>query len=191
MGDAAVDRDVVGAAAGGDAGGLIGLNELADLLGISARRVQQYAEDGVIVKAAHGQYVLRESVRRYCESLRESASGRNAPADERAEKTRLLKFQADMMELKLAEASGQFLRRDEVEMVIAEGIASARSEFMASARELKKLLDKKHGIDIELSDIIGIHHSTLVRLAEHSPELAGDDPRGLVEMAAAGESEHG
>jgi len=180
----AADGADVDAGCGGD---LVDVARLADLLGISARRVQQLADGGVVVKAGHGKYRLDESVRSYCEHLREVAAGRDTTLDEKAEKARLIRAQANLTELKIARESKEFLRRADVESMLEQGIAAARIEFMASARRLKKHLEKKHGINIDVGDIIEHHRQTLIKLAEHAPEFAGDDEGGLETLASGGE----
>jgi hypothetical protein len=66
--------------------GAVSCSELADLLGLTNRRVQQLAAEKVIPREAHGQYSVREAIRGYCAYLGESreAAGKLNPAQERA-----------------------------------------------------------------------------------------------------------
>lgn len=45
--------------------------ELAECLGLSTRRIRQLFKEGVVIKSQRGKYDLKESVKRYINSLRE------------------------------------------------------------------------------------------------------------------------
>ncbi len=56
---------------------------LARWLGVSGKAVYDLAKLGIAVRAAGGRYDLEQSVRRYCEHLRQSsAQPSTVPADE-------------------------------------------------------------------------------------------------------------
>lgn len=59
--------------AGGDRN--VGAKQLAYLFGVSERRIQQLANEGVVVKEARGRYNLIESVRGYVQYLQAVAQG--------------------------------------------------------------------------------------------------------------------
>ncbi|MDQ0352484.1 phage terminase Nu1 subunit (DNA packaging protein) [Alkalibacillus filiformis] len=48
--------------------------QMADILGLSDRRIRQLENEGVLVKVAHGKFDLTQSVQTYIESLRERYS---------------------------------------------------------------------------------------------------------------------
>jgi len=51
---------------------------LARWLGISGKAVYELAKAGILVRVSRDQFYLEESVRRYCEHLRQAASQRSA-----------------------------------------------------------------------------------------------------------------
>lgn len=88
---------------------------LADLLGLSSNRVHKLAAEGVVQKAARGQYLLRESVAAYITYARDNPGGRRLKDPEQAdEKRRLTKAQADMAELKLAQSRDELVPVEDV-----------------------------------------------------------------------------
>ena len=85
---------------------------LADMLGISANRVSVLAAEGVLTKAGRGKYVLADSLRGYIAYAKDNPTGRKRHASD--QKHRLTAAQADLAELKLAQANGDLLPAAEV-----------------------------------------------------------------------------
>lgn len=109
--------------------------ELAELLGISARAVREHATRGIIVKLSKGAYDVPASVRAYCAHLREQAAGRTGSASLTAERIRATKAQADTAELKNAALRGELVRASEVQSTWAGILRDVRAALLAvSAR---------------------------------------------------------
>jgi hypothetical protein len=92
----------------------VSIEQLAALLDLSSTAVTSHARRGILVRSAakgqRGKFVLELSVRRYCQHLREQASGikqGDAPAKERQ---RLAKAMADSVEQKNRDPGGQATR---------------------------------------------------------------------------------
>jgi phage terminase Nu1 subunit (DNA packaging protein) len=81
--------------------------ELADWLGLSARRIRELTKAGILKKSTR--YGLRDSVRRYLEFIR------TKPGNLTEERARLTKAQADLMELKLRARNGELVLREAVQ----------------------------------------------------------------------------
>ncbi|MFT4913333.1 MAG: phage terminase Nu1 subunit (DNA packaging protein) [Brevundimonas sp.] len=106
---------------------------LADLLGLTSRRVRDLVSDGVIPKAAPGRFDARLATRAYCEWLRDKASkgrGSQDPAY-REERTRLAKQQADKAELANAAQRRELLPAAEVLNAWSLILRNVRAEIMA------------------------------------------------------------
>ena len=102
---------LVGAGVGEGSNLLVSAVVLARCLGVSGKTVAQLAKAGTVERAGRG-YDLERSVNRYCAKLRETASARGGEdtlAAIRAERTRLLKGQADAVALKTASAAGELV----------------------------------------------------------------------------------
>lgn len=91
---------------------------LAQWLGVSDRMVRELAKDHIVVRAGHGLYKLKQSIRRYCEHVRRTASQRGGDvslAAMRDQRIRIAKEQADALALKNAKARGQVIDAEAVE----------------------------------------------------------------------------
>lgn len=92
----------------------VGSGDLAAALGVSARMVRELDQRGLVSKTGPGRYLLFDSVRRYCDHLRKTASGRGGEDSVQSltvERARLAREQADSHALKNAT-----LRRDLVSL---------------------------------------------------------------------------
>ena len=72
--------------------------ELALLLGLTPRRINQLAEEGVTVRTGHGEFDGPASVRNYIASIANKAKDGEAAYDKEREEARLKKEQADTQE---------------------------------------------------------------------------------------------
>lgn len=76
---------------------------LARWLGVTDKTVRELAKAGIVVRAGRGLYKLEESVTRYCEHVRRTASQRGGEASleaMRGERIRIAREQADALALK-------------------------------------------------------------------------------------------
>lgn len=106
--------------------------QLADLLGVSGRRVAQLAQEGAIPKAARGVYPLPEAVRAYCAYAKANPDGRPRKMQTlEAEKTRLTRAQAELAEVKAAQARGDLLPVQAVQARWIETVTALRAALLA------------------------------------------------------------
>lgn len=112
---------------------------MAECLGVSERRVQQLASEGVIPFTSKGRakrYDVREAVRAYVEYLKEldgerAAGDEDINADKLAAERDLKRARAREAELQLAELERTMHRAEDVEEVIADIVARCRSLMTA------------------------------------------------------------
>lgn len=103
--------------------------QLADLFGITTEHVRRHQQAGVVFKKGRDKYLLRESIRGYCDHLRGVAAGRGGDAAVNAlaaERARQSKEQADHISLKNAA-----LRK---ELVTAGDVVRGWSEILTKVR---------------------------------------------------------
>lgn len=91
-----------------DPGETIDVAGLADLLDLTPRRIAQLAVEGVIPKAKHGEYLLRDAIRGYVTHL-QGKHGANGVQALSAERAALAKAQREMTELKNKQLSGELV----------------------------------------------------------------------------------
>lgn len=92
--------------------------ELAALLDVSARRVRELAQEGVVPRAPGGRYETQAGVRGYIASLRAAAKAKPtavdpqvaaAAIDGRQQRARLARLQADRVQLDLERERGRLV----------------------------------------------------------------------------------
>lgn len=106
---------------------------IAKLLKLSERHVRNLVKDGVIpAPEKGGRYDLIGSVQGYVTYLRERTMGRElSQTDAHAEKTRLLKAQADRTELEVSELKGLMIPAEDVAGEWQDMVANARARMLA------------------------------------------------------------
>lgn len=109
----------------------LSVSEIAQILMIGVRRIQQLAKEGVIPKTKNGRYELVPAVQGYIRYLQErSTSTDRAPADYREEKTRLTKVQAEIAEIELAQKRGELASISDFEKATEAVMRTIRTNMM-------------------------------------------------------------
>ena len=111
--------------------GSVTASELADHLGVSPRSVTELGRRGIAVRAGPGRWRLRESVRRYCDDLRQRGGGVAVAASAAAERGRLAKEQADAIALKNARLRGSLVDAEAVQREWGAVLTAVRSGCLA------------------------------------------------------------
>ena len=108
---------------------LVPVSELAQIFGISQRRIQEFVQLGILDKQKRGQYSLRDCTKAYIRFLRDKQS--RYPVDLQNERARLTKIQADRAAIELQLARGEVVGTDEVSKVWADLVLACRSKLLA------------------------------------------------------------
>lgn len=147
----------------------VSVQELAELLGLSPRRVQQLVADGVIPKAAHGSYDLGRSIRAYLKHLKGDGLA-SVPKDYTAERTRLVKAQADKAEMEVALQRGDLWNKDDVAAIWSDEILRCRSRLLVIPSKVAPVL-AAISIPAEVQDVLKCEiYQALSELANHEAE---------------------
>lgn len=120
---------------------LVDSKTIATLFGVTTRRVQQLAQEGIIIATKQGnanRYDLLPTIQRYIKYLTEKANGREpSKKDAETESRRmeaeadLKRSKADMAALQLKELEGKMHRSEDVEAVMTDLVYAIRSMLMA------------------------------------------------------------
>lgn len=113
--------------------------ELAALLDVSARRIRELAQEGVIPRAPGGRYETQASVRGYIATLRTAAKAKPRPdpevaaaaLDGRRERARLAKATADIRETELAQLRGELVAVRPLQVAMATMVTTVRNRILA------------------------------------------------------------
>ncbi len=107
---------------------------IARILGLSVRRIEQLAQDGVIVPVVRGKYAIGDTIRRYIKKLTDN------PVDEedikldknrRIAETAIKANKAAMAKIQLAEMQGKMYREEDIAAVTEDLIYAFRGALMA------------------------------------------------------------
>ena len=119
--------------------------QLASIIGLTARRVRQLSQDGVLVSSSPGKYILSDAVQAYIGSL--ARGGMTKEEAEEAKKIDRIKANAEATlkesKAKIAQAeakelSGQMHRSEDVAAMTSELIYTIRGALMARLTRLRK-----------------------------------------------------
>jgi phage terminase Nu1 subunit (DNA packaging protein) len=162
----------------------VGVQQLAKVLGVSRRRVNQLVLEGM-PKASHGQYDLGACLlwAYQYEKSRKSTAQPIENADLVAEKRRLTKAQADDAEISLAERRGQLVPISKFESEMAAMITTARQNLLnLSARIAPELEGQsreviRHRVRKSIYDALTALSTGEMKAAEgHCPHCAQEIP---------------
>jgi phage terminase Nu1 subunit (DNA packaging protein) len=108
--------------------------DLADLIGVSTRRIRALASEGVIMRVGRGAAAFdrRDAVRAYCASMRDKASRGVAVMDElKTEKIRQAREAADKLALQNAAARRELVPATEVQATWSGILRDVRASLLA------------------------------------------------------------
>lgn len=156
--------------------------QMADIFQLTPRRIQQLAEEGILVKAGRGKYAAAESIRRYIKSVTERDGGKTEVDyfEERAhhEKAKRLKT-----EMEVAVMKGELHRSSDVEMVMNDMVAAFRSKMLALPTKLAPQLVGKPVAKI-LAFITAEVHDALTELSEYDPKRLYEVSQEIAEVSS-------
>ena len=107
--------------------------ELATVLGVSARRVQQLVQDGTIPKASRGKFPIVKAVAAYIEmiaSRKPSEAEAKVELDRKTAEARLKAAKASMAELEQAELERKMHRAEDVKVIMEDLVYTIRSALL-------------------------------------------------------------
>lgn len=148
--------------------------DFGEIIGVSARRVQQLSAEGVIPKTDKGRYNLADGVRAYCTYLKVSmgtVSERDVKSSHEAEKTKLTSISVEREGLKLAVMKGELHKAEDVRYILTDMIVAAKTKLLGiPTRVAPELLNENNIAKIQalLADKI---EEALTELAEYRPEM--------------------
>lgn len=104
---------------------------LATILGLTARRVQQLAQDGVITPVSKGKYLLAEAVQSYVEYRASEKPLSQAENDKLNADVVIKKAKATMLALEAKELQGKMHRSEDVAALTSDLIYTIRGSLIA------------------------------------------------------------
>lgn len=145
----------------------IGGADLCNLLRITPAALTGLVKRDLAVKLGHDAYDLAETVGRYAEHLRGTASGRGGEEQVltlTGERARLARAQADAQELKNATLRRELVPAAEVERAWADTLRGLRSQLLAVPSRIRA--DLGHITPADVAQIDRIMRDTLAELGK-------------------------
>ncbi|KPQ07466.1 MAG: Phage DNA packaging protein, Nu1 subunit of terminase [Rhodobacteraceae bacterium HLUCCA12] len=145
----------------------IGGADLCDLLRLTPGALTGLVKRNLAVKLGHDAYDLAETVGRYVEHLRGTASGRGGEEQVltlTGERARLARAQADAQELKNAALRSELVPASEVERAWSDTLRGLRSQLLAVPSRIRSDLGNLTPADVAKID--RIMRDTLADLGE-------------------------
>ena len=105
---------------------------LSKVINLGVRRIQELADEGILVREGRGKYPLADNVLAYIGFLRGVAQNAGQEIDFNAEKARKTKAEADIAEIEAAKAKGEVVELKDVE----RGLEYAFAEIKTNLRSV-------------------------------------------------------
>lgn len=140
----AEDKEVSSAKIKSIDGVTVSASVLGDLIGVTDRRVRQLAEEGVLVRATNGRYILAESIKSYITTLKVQSDINNSQDENELdldkEKALHEKIKRQQAELKLALMKGEVHKAQDVRKVMTDMLASFKARILNLPSKISPVL---------------------------------------------------
>lgn len=168
---------------------MVNTKVLANIFGLTERRVRQLVEEGIINRISHGRYDLQDCLKKYIAFLRTAATA-EMDGGEVKEKLDYEKFlheraKREKAEIELAHIKGQMHHAADVEQVMNDMLGAFRAKLLALPAKVAPLLIAQNNLsaiqDILQSEIyealneLSDYDPVLFYGPEYTEDLMGDD----------------
>ena len=109
-------------------------SELAGIMALSPRRLQQLVADGVLEQVEEGRFLLGESIQRYITYIKggeKTDEERRLDLEKKRAEVQMKKARARREELQTAELDGKMFRTEDIEALTNDLVYSFRGSIMA------------------------------------------------------------
>ncbi|MBN1039035.1 hypothetical protein DVW12_10005 [Clostridium botulinum] len=147
---------------------------LANLFGLTTRRIRQLENEGIIKKVARGKYSLQENIKSYITFIKASADLKESKTEEGKidydeEHALLERRKREKIELELAAMRGTMHYSEDVERVMTDMLSNFKAKVLAlpsrvapSLITLNNIADIQEALQSEVLDVLG-------ELSEYNP----------------------
>ena len=154
---------------------------VAELLGLSEKRIKQLTEDGAIKEFSHGHYKLWPTAKAYITYLQNAAGS----LDYNAEKASLTKVKREDAELSLALRRGELHRATDVEFILTNMLMAFKAKLEALPHKILPLLVNAMEGDAAPDEALVILRKAMEEavgeLRDYTPDLFNSDGNGADE----------
>ena len=124
---------------------------LADLFGLTTRRIRMLADEGIIKKTSRGRYNLQENIKSYIVYLKTNQDLKEKIVDDDEldpdkERAFLTRRQREKLDLEIAAMRGQMHFSNDVERVMNDMLANFRAKIIALPTKIAPILIARNDI---------------------------------------------
>lgn len=126
---------------------------LAELIGVSDRRIRQLGEEGVLIRASKGRYKLLDSLKNYILNLKiavDSETSQNIDGELVLEEERAIheKVKRHISELKLSLMKGEMHKAEDIEAVMNDILSSFKTRLINMPSKLSPMLVSRNDVGL-------------------------------------------
>lgn len=147
-------------------------SELAEILGLSDRRIRQLEQEGVISKISRGKFDLPQAVQQYIAWIKTQAAAKSEEElDLRKEKTLLTRATRQKVELELQIMRGELHRSEDVRRVMHDMLGAFRARCLSIPSKAAPRIQGQTDLAV-IQDVIKKEvYEALAELSEYDPEV--------------------
>ncbi|WP_305142490.1 hypothetical protein [Geobacillus thermoleovorans] len=150
---------------------VVSTSEIAEIFGLSDRRIRQLEKEEALVKISRGKYDLKASVQRYIMFIKEQAEKTEEELDLTKEKTLLTRANRQKVELELQIMRGELHRSEDVRRVMNDMLSAFRARVLAIPSKTAPRLLAQTDLAV-VQDIIKKEvYEALQELSEYDPHV--------------------
>lgn len=157
---------------------IVSTRNMADLFGISERRVQQLTNEGAFVRVARGEYDLRQSIHAWTDYMVRDAIGDAAShqigeeelLDPALENALWTKRRRQKTETELAIIRGELHRSEDVKTIVGDMLASFRARLMSMPSKIAPLVIGREDISEVEKFVKDAVYEALHELKDYDPK---------------------
>lgn len=146
----------------------VSTEDLAQVLGLTPRRLQQLENTGVLVRLAHGEWDLAASVQAYVQHRVKGQTDRRrrSTGEPGSAEAKLKAAKAGREELKLAQEMGELIPTEEAIAILDEVIGTLRADLAGVPARLTREMTWREKIEAEIDAALGRSADLFAKRAE-------------------------
>lgn len=153
---------------------VVSSDTLASCFNLTRPRINQMADENVLVREANRKYLLLENIQRYVRYVKSSAKEEDGDEEFQAiyweEKALHEKAKRELTEIRLDKTKGKMHEARDVELFMTEMLTTLRTQLLGLASQLAPRLAGKEQEEI-YENINSAIEEKLQELSEYKPEL--------------------
>ena len=146
-------------------------SELAEVMGLSGRRIRQLEKEGVFPKVARGRWDIAQVMQGYVSCIKAQAAKSGEELDLTQERTLLTRANRKKAELELQIMKGELHRSEDVEWVMNDMLGAFRARCLTIPSKTAPRLQGQTELAVIQNIIKKEIYEALLELSDYDPEV--------------------